>query len=138
MQQKVFWHPVSLKRFEVFTGARVRRLFVLVDLLGCDGILLVLRGRNGSVLDAGMMEQRMAMRFGLLYLISLPVRESSWISRLREASQTFDRDIGSAQTSTCHGSQRSKSVWVRKRPWTGHAEVPDLERESTGRNRHLD
>jgi hypothetical protein len=62
VQQKAFRQLVSFERFEVFTGARVQRLFVLVDQLGCDGILLVLRGRNGSVLDAEMMEQRMAMR----------------------------------------------------------------------------
>ena len=51
VQRKAFRHHVPLERFEVFTGARVQRLFVLVDQLGCDGILLVLRGRNGSVLD---------------------------------------------------------------------------------------
>ena len=62
VQRKAFRHHVPLERFEVFTGARVQRMFVLMDQLGCDGILLVLRGRNGSVLDAGMMEQRMAMR----------------------------------------------------------------------------
>jgi hypothetical protein len=116
VQRKVFWHHVSLERLEVFIGDRVQRLFVLVDQLGCDGILLVLHGRNGSVLDAGVMEQRMAMRCCPLSFISLPARESSWISRLREASPTGDRDIGSAQTSTCHGSQRSKSRLVRKRP----------------------
>jgi hypothetical protein len=63
VQRKAFGQHVPLERFEVFTGARVQRLFVLVDQLGCDGILLVLRGRIGSVLDAEMMEQRMAMRF---------------------------------------------------------------------------
>ena len=61
VQRKAFRHHIPLERFEVFTGARVQRLFVLVDQLGCDGILLVLRGRNGSVLDAEMMEQRMAI-----------------------------------------------------------------------------
>ena len=84
VQRKAFRHPVSLERFEVFTGARVQCLFVLVGQLGCDGILLVLRGRNGSVLEAEMMEQRMAMRYCPLSLISLPAREFAWISRLRE------------------------------------------------------
>jgi hypothetical protein len=63
VQQKAFWHHVPLERFEMFRGDRVQRLFVLVDQLGCEGILLVLRGWNGSVLDTGMMEQCMAMRF---------------------------------------------------------------------------
>ena len=52
VQRKAFRHHIPLERFEVFTGARVQCLFVLVDQLGCDGILHVLRGRNGSVLDA--------------------------------------------------------------------------------------
>jgi hypothetical protein len=89
VQRKAFRQHVPLERFEVFTGARVRHLFVLVDLLGCDGILLVLRGRNGSVLDAEMMEQRMAMRCCPLSLISLPVREFAWIFRLRERTSHF-------------------------------------------------
>ena len=84
VQRKAFCHHIPLERFEVFTGARVQRLFVLVDQLGCDGILLVLRGRNGSVLDAEMMEQRVAMRYCPLYLISLTAREFAWISRVRE------------------------------------------------------
>ena len=48
VRRKVFWHHVPLERFEMYSGARVQRLFVLVDQLGCDGILLVLHGRNGS------------------------------------------------------------------------------------------
>ena len=89
VQRKAFRHPVSLDRFEVFTGARVQRLFVLVDQLGCDGIQLVLRGRNGSLLKAVMIEQRMTMRFCPLSLISLPAREFAWISRLRERISHF-------------------------------------------------
>ena len=107
VQRKVFRHHIPLERFEVFTGAKVQRLFVLVDQLGCDGILLVLRGRIGSVLDAEMMEQRMAMRCCPLSLISLyPRGNSPGYLGCANASPTFDRDIGGAQTSRCQGSQR--------------------------------
>ena len=51
VRQKAFQQYVPLERFEVFTGARVQRLFVLVDQLGCVEVLRVLRGRNGSLLD---------------------------------------------------------------------------------------
>lgn len=84
VQHKAFRHHVPLERFEVFTGDRVQSMVELVDQLGCDGILLALRGRNGSLLDAGMIAQLMATRFCPLYLIYLPARESSWIARLRQ------------------------------------------------------
>ena len=126
VQRKAFRHPVPFKRFEVFTGAKVQRLFVLVDQLGCDGILLVLCGRNGSVLEDGMMAQCMAMRFCQL---SLPAWESAWISRLRERIS--------------HRRPGHRRPVLRERvgqevALTGHAEVPDLERESMGRRRHRD
>jgi hypothetical protein len=89
VQRKAFRHPVSLERFEVFTGARVQRMCVQADQLGCDGILLVLRGRIESMLDAGMMEQRMAMRCCPLSLISLLALEFARISRLRERTSHF-------------------------------------------------
>ncbi len=51
VQRKAFRHHIPLERFEVFTGARAQRMFVLVNQQVCDGILLVLRGRNGRLLD---------------------------------------------------------------------------------------
>jgi hypothetical protein len=106
VQQKAFWHHVSLERFEVFTGNRVQPLFVKVDLLGCDGILLVLLGRNGSVLDAGMFEQRMAMRFCPLYLISLPL--STGTSAVRRPAHAT---AASAQSAGALGSGLDRACW---------------------------
>jgi len=90
VQRKAFRHHIPLERFEVFTGARVQRLFVLVDQLGYDGILLVLHGRNGSVLD----EQNDGAVHGddmlpTLAHLSLLSREFAWISRLRERISHF-------------------------------------------------
>ena len=51
VRRKAFRQHVLLQRFQMFTGARVQLLFVLMDQLGCDGILLVLHGRNGRLLD---------------------------------------------------------------------------------------
>jgi hypothetical protein len=115
VQQKALRHHAPLERFEVFTGARVPGLFVLVDQLGCDRIQLVLRGRNGSVLDAEMMEQRMAMRFCPLYLISPRTGTLLDIAGAR-AHLPLATGASAAQTSTCQGSQRSKSRWAGKRP----------------------
>jgi hypothetical protein len=138
VQRKAFRHPVPFKRFEVFTGARVQRLCVKVDLLGCDGIQLVLRGRIGSVLDAEMMEQRMAMRFCPLYLISLPTRELAWISRIRERISHWRPGHRMGRRSAHARQPALKERVGQAAVLTGHAEVPDLERESTGRRRHRD
>ena len=139
MRQKALRHHVPLERFEVFTGARVQRLFVLVDQLGCDGILLVLRGRNESLLDAEMMEQRVELKYCPLSLISLPAREFAWISRLRERISHFQPGYRQRADQHMPGQPVLREcVGQEVVALTGHAEVPDLERESTGRRRHRD
>ena len=62
----------------------MQSMLALVDQLGCNGILLVRRGRNGSLLSTEMIAELMAMRPCPLYLIYLPSKEFSWVSRLRE------------------------------------------------------
>jgi hypothetical protein len=84
VQHKALRHQVPLERFEVFTGNVVQSMLVLVDQLRCDGILLVLHGQSGSLLSAEAIGQLKALRSCPLYLIHLPSRESSWVSRLRE------------------------------------------------------
>jgi hypothetical protein len=86
-----------------------------------------------------MMEQRMAMRYCPLSLISLTARESAWILRLRE--RIFHFQPGHRRAAD---QQMSGQPVLRERvgqevvALTGHAEVPDLERESTGRRRRFD
>jgi hypothetical protein len=138
VQRKAFRQHVPLERFEVFTGARVQRLFVLVDQLGCDGILHVLRGRNGSVLYAEMMEQRVAMRYCPLSHISLPAREFAWISRLRERISHFQPGYRRRADQHMPGQSALRERVGQEAALNGYAEVPDLERESTGRRRRLD
>jgi hypothetical protein len=77
-------HHVPLERFEVFTGDTLQSVLVLVDQLGCDGILLALRGRDGSLLSAETIGRLREMRSCPLYLLHFPSRKSSWVSRLRE------------------------------------------------------
>ncbi len=84
VRHKAVRHQVPLEHFEVFTGNMVQSMLALVHQLGCNGILLVLRGRNGSLLSTEMIEELMAMRPCPLYLIYLPSKEFSWVSRLRE------------------------------------------------------
>ncbi|HLX55879.1 MAG TPA: universal stress protein [Ktedonobacteraceae bacterium] len=84
VQQKALQHCVPLERFEVFTGDVVKSISILVHQLKCDGVVLVLRGRNGSLLSAETIKQIMAMKSCPLYVMYLPSRESSWVSRLRE------------------------------------------------------
>lgn len=135
VRRKALRHHVPLERFEMFRGDRVQRMFVLVDQLGCDGILLVLRGRNGSLLDAGMMEQRVAMRCCPL---SLPAREFAWMSRLRERISHWRPGHLRRADQRMPRQPALKEQVGQEAALTGHAEVPDLKRESTGRSRHLD
>lgn len=128
VQHKALRHHVPLERFEVFTGDRVQSMVVLVGQLGCDGILLALRGRNGSLLDAGMIEQLMAMRFCPLYLISLPARESSWIARLRERISHWQPGHRQCADQRMPRQPALKEQVGQEAALTGHAGVPDLER----------
>ena len=83
-QQKALRHGVSLERFEAFTGDVAQSIAALVPRLACDGMILALRGRSGSLLSAKMIEQVMAIAPCPLYLIYLPSNEPSWVARLRE------------------------------------------------------
>ncbi|GAC1565545.1 MAG: hypothetical protein NVS3B14_03600 [Ktedonobacteraceae bacterium] len=84
VQQKAARHHVSLERFEVFTGDVAQSISALVTQMACDGVVLALRGRKGSLMSEGEIEQLMAMRSCPLYLMYVPSRETSWVSRLRE------------------------------------------------------
>ena len=83
-QQKALRHGVSLERFEAFTGDVAQSIAALVPRLACDGMILALRGRSGSLLSAKMIEQLMAIAPCPLYLIYLPSKEPSWVAHLRE------------------------------------------------------
>ncbi len=83
-QQKALQHCVSLERFEAFTGDVAQSIAVLVPQLACDGMILALRGRNGSLLSVKMIEQLMAIAPCPLYLIYLPSNGPSWVAQLRE------------------------------------------------------
>ena len=83
-QQKALRHGVSLERFEAFTGDIVQSIAALVPRLACDGLILAFRGGKGSLLNAKMIEQLMAIAPCPLYLIYLPSKELSWVARLRE------------------------------------------------------
>jgi Universal stress protein family len=83
-QQKALRQGVPLERFEAFTGDVVRSIALLVPRLACDGMILALRGRSGSLLSAQMIEQLMAVAPCPLYVIYLPSNKPSWMARLRE------------------------------------------------------
>lgn len=130
VQHKALRHGVPLERFEVFTGDVVQSMLVLVDQLGCDGILLALRGRNGSLLGAETIEQLMAMRACPLYLLYLPSRESSWVSRLRERFSRWRP--GHRQRADEHVQLQPvlEERGTQEAALTQHAGSPDLERRS--------
>ena len=88
---KALRRGVPYERFEVFTGDTLQSVLVLADQLGCDGILLALRGRNGSLLSAETIGQLREMRSCPLYLMHFPsrrpfaaLRVTLWVSGLRE------------------------------------------------------
>jgi hypothetical protein len=82
------------------------------------------------------MEQRKAMRFRPLSLIFLPAQEFAWVPRMRVRISHFRP--GHWQHADQHMPRQSarKAQVGQEAALTGHAEIPDLERESTGRRRH--
>ncbi len=96
------------------------------------------KGVRQKHIQQSKMEQRMAMRFRPLSLISLTARESAWISRLRERISHFRP--GHWQRADQHMPRQTalKAQVGQEAVLTGPAEVPVLERESTGRRRHRD
>lgn len=109
-------HRVPLEHFEAFTGDTLQSVLVLVDQLGCDGILLALRGRNGSLLSAETIGRLREMRFCPLYLMQFPSRRpfaalkvtsyvfrvTSLVSRLREGFsrrwQGYHQQVGEQES----------------------------------------
>ena len=83
-QHKALRYHVPLERLEAFTGDAMQGIAVLVQQMTCDGMILALRGRKGSLLSAEMIEQLLAMRPCPLYLLYLPSKEPSLVSGWRE------------------------------------------------------
>lgn len=126
-QQKALWHRVPLERFEVFTGNVVQSIAVLVHQLACDGMILALRGQQGSLLSAEIIEQLMATRSCTLYLIYLPARESSWVLRLRKLFSNWRpgkrlRAATRAQPLPTFGEQATREVVLSLRPGSSDIE----------------
>jgi len=126
-QQKTLWHRVPLERFEVFTGNVVQSISVLVHQLACDGVILARRGQRGSLLSAEIIEQLMATRSCTLYLIYLPSKEPSWVSRLRERFSRrrpgqWQRTEKPAQRLPSPGEQATSEVVLSK-----YSSSPDPE-----------
>ena len=129
-QQKALRHSVPLERFEAFTGDAVQSIATLVQQLACDGMILALRGRNGSLLSLKMIERIMAISPGPLYLIYLPSNEPSWMSRLRERFSR--RQPGHRRSADKHIQLQPvlEEQGTREVALTRHAGSPDLERRS--------
>ena len=88
-----------------------------MDTIEAAVLLLVLRGRNGRLLDGQIDGAARGDEMLPALASSLSPRGNSpGYLGCASASPTGDRDICGAQTSACQGSQRSKSRWVRKRP----------------------
>jgi len=125
-QQKALQHRVPLERFEAFTGDAVQSITILVEQLACDGMILALRGRSGSLLSARMIERLMAIGPGPLYVIYLPSKAPSWVSRLIER---FSRRPGqwqhiekSAQRPASYSEQATPEMVLSR-----YAGSPDIE-----------
>lgn len=130
VQHKALRHDVPLERFEVFTSDVLQSIAVLVHQLSCDGVVLVLRGRNGSLLHAEVIEQLLAMRACPLYLLYLSSGESTWVSRLRERFSRWrpghrQRADEHVQLQPVLEERGTQDVAL-----TQHAGSPDLERRS--------
>lgn len=96
-QQKAVRHCVPIERFEAFTGDVAQSIAALIPRLECDGMILALRGRSGSLLSTKLIEQLMAIAPCPLYLIYLPSKKPSWAVRLRERFSNLWTGRGSQQ-----------------------------------------
>ena len=128
-QQKALRHGITLERFEVFTDNVTQSIAALVEQMACDGVILALRGRQGSLLNAEMIERLMAMRPCPLFLIYLPSRESSWVAQLRERFSNWwpgqrQRTKSYTQQPTVQEEQTSQEVVL-----SGYAGSPDATNE---------
>ena len=130
VQHKAFRHDVPLERFEVFTSDVLQSIAVLVHQLSCDGVVLLLRGRNGSLLHAEVIAQLVAMKACPLYLLYLSSGESTWVSRLRERFSSWRP--GHRQRADEHVLLQPalEERGTQEAALTQYAGSPDLERRS--------
>ena len=96
-QQKAVRHCVSIERFEAFTDDVTQSIAALIPRLACDGMILALRGRSGSLLSAKMIEQLMAIAPCPLYLIYLSSKEASWVARMGQRFSNVWQERGRRQ-----------------------------------------
>lgn len=127
-QNKALRHGVPLERFEVFTSDVLQSIAVLVHELSCDGVVLALRGRNGSLLHAETIEQLLAMGTCPLYLLYLSQERSTWASWLRERFSRWRP--GQRQRAGKHVPLQPviEERGTQEAALTRHAGSPDLQR----------
>ena len=124
VQRKAFRHPVSLERFEVFTGARVQRMCA-------DGSAGVRRDTARSPWS----DRKCARRWN-----DGAAHGDEMLPALSSLSSHFRGGTSAARRPAHASAARLKDHVGQEAAFLdgGHAEVPDLERESTGRMRHRD
>lgn len=84
-QHKAAKHDVSIERFEVFTSDTVQSTDVVVQQLGCDGIVLFARGSNNVLLSTDEARRLMEKIACMFYIVRLPVkRRAGWLQWLGE------------------------------------------------------
>lgn len=84
-QRKAAKHDISLERFEVFTSDTVQSTDVLVQQLGCDGIVLFARGSDSVLLTTDEARRLMEKIACMFYVVRLPVkRRAGWLQWLGE------------------------------------------------------
>jgi hypothetical protein len=86
-------HAVSIERFEVVTTDVVQSIAVLTHQADCNGIVLVVRGQDGVLLQADEIERLMEQLACTYYLIHLAARRKAGIFLLFEelSSRLFNR-----------------------------------------------
>ena len=129
-QQKALRHCVPLERLEAFTGDAAQSIAVLVQQIACDGIILALRGNKGSLLSTQMIEQIMTMRPCPLFLIYLPARESSWMSRMRQRLSRLLPGIGKVAEGYSQPSPALEEPAIADVGLSGYASSPDEQFQS--------
>jgi hypothetical protein len=131
VRHKAERHVVSVERFEVVTGDVVQSIAVLTQQVDCNGIILVVRGQDGVLLQADEIERLMEQVACTYYLIHLPARRKARIFHLLEdlSNRLFGRQKREGRRFLAPWAAQEQAEQIRERPI--YSTVADLEKTTT-------
>jgi hypothetical protein len=129
-------HAVAIERFEVVTTDVVQSIAVLTYQADCTGMVLVMRGQAGVLLQADEIERLMEQVACTYYLIHLPARRKAGIFLLFEelSSRLFKRGKQERRRVLAAGNEQEQQA-DQIRDVSIHAAVAGLDGTITSSTR---